>query len=239
MLRQPVGPDPKRFQLCRRQMPDLDDGYARHPELSGCENPAVCDHDLAGVVDYDWHHKPELADAVRDLIDLILGMLPRVTGIENEICDSSILNLNLDQAGVGRRVASSAWCGFRCSMPQGRAFGGVLIGGGHLKCSLLTCWSTSITPKGAREVYNKFAIIFPWLPIRHAACPQGLAQRGFLIGRPSICRARSIQANRTLRSERANLVASLYRACNVPGCDIVWLTNTGPAAFGLRLEPFD
>jgi hypothetical protein len=39
-------------------MPDLDDGYARHSELSGCENPAVSDHDLTGVVDYDWHTNP-------------------------------------------------------------------------------------------------------------------------------------------------------------------------------------
>ncbi len=115
VLRQPVVRDPKRLQLRRRQMPDLNDGYPRHSELTGCENPAVPDHDLAGVVDHNWHDKSELANAVRDPIDLTLRMLPRVAGIENEISCSSILNLNLDQPGVGRRVASSAWCGFRCS----------------------------------------------------------------------------------------------------------------------------
>lgn len=107
MLSQPVVRDPKRLQLCRRQVPDLHDRYPRHPELSGGENPAVPDHHLPGVVDHDRHDKPELADAVRNLIDLTLRMLSRIAGIQNEISDGSIVNLNLDQAGVGRCVAPS------------------------------------------------------------------------------------------------------------------------------------
>src|SRR5258706_12423447 len=46
-----------------------------------------------------------------DLIDLTLRMLSRVAGIQNEISHGSILNLNFDQAGVGRRLASSAGAG--------------------------------------------------------------------------------------------------------------------------------
>jgi hypothetical protein len=97
-------------------MPDLDDRHARHPELSGGENPAAPDHHLPGVVDHDRRDKPKLADAVRDLIDLTLRMLSRIARIQNKVSYRSLLNLNLDQAGVGRRT-----------MPPGRTFGGTLL----------------------------------------------------------------------------------------------------------------
>jgi hypothetical protein len=87
---------------------DLDNWYARHPELFGGENPAVSDHHLTGVIDHDRHNESELADAVRDLIDLTLRMLSGIAGIENEISHGPILNVKLDQAGVGCRPASSA-----------------------------------------------------------------------------------------------------------------------------------
>jgi hypothetical protein len=108
ILSEPVVRDPKGLQLRRRQVSDLDYRYARHPELFGGENPAMPDHHLTGVIDHDWHNEPELADAVRDLIDLTLGMLSRIAGIENEISHGPILNVKLDQAGVGCRPASSA-----------------------------------------------------------------------------------------------------------------------------------
>src|SRR5262245_17154829 len=218
-------------------MPDLHDGYPRHPELSGCENPAVPDHHLAAIIHHDRHNKSEFADAVRDLVDLSLGMLPGVAGIENEVSHRSILNLDLDQTGVGRRVTAGAWCGFRCSAPRRRAFGGLLIGGGHLECSDGNYRSTSTTPEISAEVYNQFAIILPRLPTRHIVRPRGLAQLGFLIGRPSICRPRFIQASRTRGSDLASLFASLYRACSVPGFVMVWLANAGPEACGVRLDP--
>jgi hypothetical protein len=42
----------------------------------------MSNHHQAGVIDYDRHHKPEFTDAVGNLIDLALGMLPRVAGIQ-------------------------------------------------------------------------------------------------------------------------------------------------------------
>jgi hypothetical protein len=39
-------------------------------------------------------------------------MLPRVTGIQDKIAHGSILDLNLDQAGVGRDVAPSSGSAF-------------------------------------------------------------------------------------------------------------------------------
>ena len=38
------------------------------------------------------------------MLDLMLWMLPRVAGIEDEVRHRPILKLNVDQAGVARRV---------------------------------------------------------------------------------------------------------------------------------------
>jgi hypothetical protein len=62
----------------------------------------MSNHHLAGVIDYDRHHKPEFTDAVGNLIDLALGMLPRVAGIQSEIDYGAIFDLNLDQTRIGR-----------------------------------------------------------------------------------------------------------------------------------------
>jgi len=88
-------------------MLDLDHRNLRHIELLCCKDPGVTDHHSSGVVNHDRHNKPELADTVRDLIDLTLGMLSRVTGIESEIAYGSILDLNLNQAGIGRDITAS------------------------------------------------------------------------------------------------------------------------------------
>jgi hypothetical protein len=68
----------------------------------------VTDHHLACVVNHDRHDKSELADAVRDLVDLTLRMLSRVTGIQSEIAHGAILDLNLDQTSIGREIAPTS-----------------------------------------------------------------------------------------------------------------------------------
>jgi hypothetical protein len=83
-------------------VPDLDHRDARHHELLGRENPAKSNHHQAGVINHDRHHKPEFADAVGNLIDLALGMLPRVAGIQSEIPYGAIFDLNLEQTRIGR-----------------------------------------------------------------------------------------------------------------------------------------
>src|SRR3984893_8229563 len=85
-------------------MPDLDNGYARHPEFFSCQNPSVADDYLTPPVRHHGHHETKLPDGIRELIDLTLRMLPRVPRIQDEFCHRPILNLNLDQPGVGRRV---------------------------------------------------------------------------------------------------------------------------------------
>jgi hypothetical protein len=40
---------------------------------------------MAAVVDHHWHHKPKFPDAVGDLVDLTLRMLPWIVGIEDKI----------------------------------------------------------------------------------------------------------------------------------------------------------
>ena len=62
-------------------MPDLDDGYARHPELFGCQNPSMADDHVRPIIGHHWRHETELLDGIRELIDLTLGMLPRVARI--------------------------------------------------------------------------------------------------------------------------------------------------------------
>src|SRR5271169_3890601 len=81
-------------------MPDLDNGYARHPEFFSCQNPPMADDHPGRVVNHHRHNEPELADTVRDLINLALGMLSRVTWIQSEITHRAILDLNLNQAGI-------------------------------------------------------------------------------------------------------------------------------------------
>jgi len=63
---------------------------------------------MALVVDHHRHNETKLLDAIRDLIDLTLRMLPRVAGIQHEVCHRPILNLDFDQPGIGHRVALSA-----------------------------------------------------------------------------------------------------------------------------------
>ena len=67
----------------------------------------MTDHHSSGIVNHDRSDKPEFTDTVRDLINLTLGMLSRVTGIESEIAYRSILDLKLNQAGIGRDIAAS------------------------------------------------------------------------------------------------------------------------------------
>src|SRR5271156_131844 len=85
-------------------MPDLDNGYAWYPELFGRQNPSMSDDYLAPIVGHHRHHEAELLDGVGELIDLPLGMSPRVAGIQDEVCHRPVFNFNLDQPGVGRRV---------------------------------------------------------------------------------------------------------------------------------------
>src|SRR5690349_17924906 len=106
MLRQPVVGDPKCGELRFRQVPDLDDGDAWHPQLLCCKHPAMPDDDMTGGVDHHRHDETEFADAVRDLVDLALRMLPRVTGIEDKVLQWPIFDLDLDQAGIGCRRAA-------------------------------------------------------------------------------------------------------------------------------------
>ena len=108
ILRQPVVRDPQCLQLRRRQMPDLDNGDARHSELLGRQNAPMADDHVTLVVGHHGHHEAKLLDAIRELIDLTLRMLSRIAGIQQEVCDRPILNLDFNQPGVGRRVALSA-----------------------------------------------------------------------------------------------------------------------------------
>src|ERR1700722_5738054 len=85
-------------------MPDLDNGYARHPEFSSCQNPSVADDDLTSFVRNHRHHETKLPDRIRKLVDLALRVLPRVPRIKDELRHRPIFNLNLYQPGVGRRV---------------------------------------------------------------------------------------------------------------------------------------
>ena len=104
MLRQPVVRDPKGFQLRFRQMPDLDNRYARHPKLFSCQNSSMADNYLTLPVSHHGHHETKLPDKISELIDLTLGMLSRVARIQDEVCHRPIFNLDVDQAGVGCRV---------------------------------------------------------------------------------------------------------------------------------------
>ena len=68
----------------------------------------MADDHLALVVDHHGHDETKLLDAIRELIDLPLRMLPRVAGIQHEVCHRPILNLDFNQPGIGRRAALSA-----------------------------------------------------------------------------------------------------------------------------------
>ena len=107
VLRQPVVRDPKRLHLCLRQVSDLDDGNALHPQLLCGKYSSVPDDDMTGIVDHHGHDEAEFPDAIRDLVDLALRMLPRIAGIQDEIVHIAILNLDFDQAGVSCRSAAS------------------------------------------------------------------------------------------------------------------------------------
>jgi hypothetical protein len=104
VLRQPIVRNPQCLDLCRREMPDLDNWYERHAKLFSCQNPPMADDYLTSFVRYYGHHETKLSDGIRELVDLPLRMLPWVPRIQDEFCHGPIFNLNLDQAGVGRRV---------------------------------------------------------------------------------------------------------------------------------------
>jgi hypothetical protein len=76
MLRQPVIRDPKCLQLRRAKMSDMNNGDLRHSKLS------MADNDLALAISYHGHHEAKLPDGIRKLIDLTLGMLSRITRIQ-------------------------------------------------------------------------------------------------------------------------------------------------------------
>jgi hypothetical protein len=75
----------ERLQLGFGQMVQLDHRHLQHAEALGGEHTAVSDHHMAAVVDHHWHHKPKFPDAVGDLVDLTLRMLPWIVGIEDKI----------------------------------------------------------------------------------------------------------------------------------------------------------
>ena len=68
----------------------------------------MADDYLTSPVRHHGHHETKLSDAIRKLIDLTLRMLTRVAGIQEEVRDLPILNLDFNQPGVGRRVTSRA-----------------------------------------------------------------------------------------------------------------------------------
>ena len=74
------------------------------------------------------------------------------------------------------------------------------------------------------------------VPDRLSRRPQIRGPAFLLIGRPSLCRQIFIHANRTRRSDLTILSASLYRACNVPGSVIAWLTKIVPVVFGASVD---
>src|SRR5580704_13848678 len=89
-------------------MPDLDHGHAPHRQPFGCEKTAVSNHHIGSIIDHDRHDEPKLADTVSNLLDLILRMMSRIAGIQNQIGYVAILNLNLDQTRIRRSNSPSA-----------------------------------------------------------------------------------------------------------------------------------
>jgi hypothetical protein len=71
--------------------------YARHPKLFSCQNSPMANDYLALAISHHRHHETELPDGIRELIDLTLGMLSRVPGIQDETCHRPIFNLNLQK----------------------------------------------------------------------------------------------------------------------------------------------
>ena len=68
----------------------------------------MADDHVASVVGHNGHYETKLSDAIRELIDLTLRMLTRVAGIQEEVRDLPILNLDFNQPSVGRCVTSRA-----------------------------------------------------------------------------------------------------------------------------------
>jgi hypothetical protein len=83
------------------------------PSFFAARTGRVFNHYLAGIINHNRYDNPELADAISDLIDLTLRMLSRIAGIQSEILHNPILDLNLDQTGIGRGIASSFGGGLR------------------------------------------------------------------------------------------------------------------------------
>src|SRR6266851_1905598 len=86
------------------EFPDFDDGDTWHSELLCCQNPTVTDDYMTAVIGHNGHHEAKLSDAICELVNLTLGMLTRVAGIQKEVWNRPILNLDFDQPSVGRRV---------------------------------------------------------------------------------------------------------------------------------------
>ena len=88
------------------------------------------DDDMTGIVDHHGHDEAEFPDAVRDLVDLALRMLPWIASVQDEIIHIAIFNLDFDQAGVSCRSAASFRSGacrsFRCMCHEENPCGVVL-----------------------------------------------------------------------------------------------------------------
>jgi hypothetical protein len=107
VLRQPIVRNPKCLQLCRREMPDLDNGYAQHLEFFSCQNPSMADDYLTSFVRYHGHHETKLSDGIRELVDLPLRMLPWVSRIQDEFLNWSRLS---EQKPLDRTAHNASRC---------------------------------------------------------------------------------------------------------------------------------
>ena len=93
----------------RRQMVQLNSWDLGHPEFLRGENAAMTDDNVSAIVDHDRRNEAEFADAIRDLANLLLGMLSGMR-IENQFLEVAILNVNFDETDIGRSVRNGARC---------------------------------------------------------------------------------------------------------------------------------
>jgi hypothetical protein len=96
ILGQLVVGNPERFYLRRGQMVQLDDRHLGHFQPLGGEKATMTHDDMTLIVYHDRYNKTELPNTVGDLVDLLLGVLPRIPRIEDQFLQVSILNVYFD-----------------------------------------------------------------------------------------------------------------------------------------------
>lgn len=81
-------------------MTKLNDGYLGHAEQFRSEHATVACNHASRCVDDNRYDKTKLLNAIRDLIDLLWRMLPRVLLVQHDLGYGSILNLNADRPEI-------------------------------------------------------------------------------------------------------------------------------------------